>query len=226
MKLITFYAECDLPKKPRAKQEGFDWRLAIHLLEKSATCFGHTVEVVTDTKTDIKAALRVGDAREQGIMHWLLAAQTAAIAKAQEPGVLVSPDTLIAGPIDVLFGDWDVALLTRRKPKPIVNSVIGFKPSESLVQLWRCVEDRAKTLSKESQEWGADIDAVVDVLNIKPNELSVREVAGVRIRTMPIHGFFQSVSSGPSIEPPMCSIWDFKGARKQRMQDYARRIQC
>src|SRR5690606_894143 len=109
-----------------------------------------------------------------------LAAQTAAFEQAQEPGVLVSPDTLIAGPIDELIGDWDVALLTRRKPKPIVNSVIGFRPSRELASLWRQVEERAQMLSQASREWGADIDAVVDVLAVEPHENTMREVAGVR----------------------------------------------
>lgn len=226
MRIFTYYADCDLPEKAKRNQDGFDWRGAIGLLTASASRFGYSVTVVTDTATQIDAGLRVGNAREQGLMRWLLRAQAETIAEATGPAVMVSPDTLIAGRLDWMFGEWDVALLTREKPKPIVNSVIAFRPGGELAALWRRVEERAAGLSEASRAWGADIDAVVDVLGVKPAEDGVRVVDGVRAKMIPLRGRFQSVrvDALPTVLP--APLWDFKGARKSRMPDYARLLRC
>lgn len=222
MKIITFYADCQLPELARKKQEGFDWRQAIELLAKSAKRFGYQTLVVTDQKTDIDAWLRVGDAKEEGLMLWLLNAQCEAIRSAESKSVMVSPDTLIAGDLRFLFGQSDVSILTRKKPKPIVNSVIGFLPSDRLYNLWTRIHERAKTLSDESREWGADIDAVVEVMGIQSDENRIRHVGDVRARFIPLYGNFESVR--PYNEPKRLKapIWDFKGSRKRLMPEYAR----
>lgn len=224
MKIITFYADCVLPEHARQKQHGFDWRQAIKYLELSAARFGYETVVVTDKKTDIDAWLRVGDATDSGLMLWLLEAQCETIRLAGQRAVMVSPDTLIAKDLDFLFGKWDVSLLTRRKPKPIVNSVIGFEPSDRLHKLWCDILARAQTLSNESKEWGADIDAVVDVMGIRFNEDAARSVGGVKARFLPIHGRFESARAVPvAMRAP---IWDFKGARKKLMPAYAELLKC
>jgi hypothetical protein len=216
LKIVTFYADCELPQKPLIKQKGFDWRKAIGWLRASAERQGYETLVVTDTKTDVDAWLRVGDARESGLMLWILEAQAQAIRMADGPAVMVSPDSLVMGKLDALFGDWDVSLLTRRKPKPIVNSVIGFTPSERLHQLWLQVLDTARNLPAESKEWGADIDAVVDYMSIQPLESGVREVAGVKVGFIKMDSVFTSVRD----HRPNTPIWDFKGNRKQQMHRF------
>lgn len=227
MKIITFYADCDLPERAKVKQQGFDWRAAIGLLKRSAARFGCQTVVVTDAQTDIPAWLRVGNAKADGVMTWLLQAQAAAIAACEsERAVMVSPDTLIAGPLDFLFGDWDVSIMTRVKPKPIVNSVIGFRPSARLWGLWQRVVSRAAELSDESKAWGADIDALVDVLGIRANENGMRDVCGVRARMMPLAGRFASAKLGERPRPMPVPIWDFKGERKALMPGYARLLPC
>lgn len=218
MKIITFYADCDLPDKPRLKQKGFDWRKAIGWLRDSAAKQGYETLVVTDTQTDIDAWLRVGDAKESGLMLWILEAQAEAIRQSDGPCVMVSPDSLVMGSLDVLFGAWDVALLTRAKPKPIVNSVIGFTPSERLHRLWLRVLSTARNLPAESQEWGADIDALVDCMKICPLESGVREVEGVAVNFIPMYSVFTSVRD----TKPTTPIWDFKGNRKQHMHRFVR----
>jgi hypothetical protein len=224
LKLITFYADCQLPEGPRKNQAGFDWLEAIQMLARSGKRFGYETLVVTDQKTQIDAWLRVGDAGK-GLMLWLLEAQAKAVAKADGECVMVSPDTLIAAPLDFLFGKWDMTLLTRRKPKPIVNSVIAFRPTPALADLWGRIVDVSKGLSEESKEWGADIDALVKLIGIQPLEDRMRKFCDVRICLMPVTGRFQSVGAGPSgrLSSP---LWDFKGARKARMAEYARVLRC
>lgn len=227
MKIITFYADCLLPDRARNNQQGFDWRGAIKMLERSAARYGYQTLVVTDRYTAMDEPwLRCGNALEDGLMMWLLRAQATAMnAFGGERAVMVSPDTLIAGKLDFLFGDWDVSLLTRRKPKPIINSVIGFRPSYELTCLWKTIVDAADCLPDESKQWGADIDAVVDVLDIKPMEDAMRSIAGVNARFMPVTNLFQSIPKTavrPSRLP--AAIWDFKGARKSMMHRYARLI--
>lgn len=223
MKIITFYADCHLPEQARKNQEGFDWRGAIKLLEKSAAKFGYETLVVTDKNTQIDNPwLRVGDAMQDGLMMWLLRAQAAAIRAADEPSVMVSPDTLIARKLDFLFGKWHLSLLTRLKPKPIVNSVIGFTPSPALALLWDRICAKAETLSSESKEWGADIDAVVDVLGIATRENGRRRVDGLLVKFIPTTGVFESVRTLDT--PVRTPIIDFKGARKSLMFAYARRL--
>lgn len=192
------------------------------MLEKSAAKFGYRTLVVTDEKTEIESPwLRAGDAKEDGLMMWLLKAQYAAICKADAPAIMVSPDTLIAKPLDFLAGH-DLTLLTRKKPKPIINSVIAFTPSDALAALWDEIVRLAENLPADSREWGADIDAVVNRLAIKPNEKSIRSVAGVNVRLLAMDGLFQSVKRERAPHRIDAPIWDFKGARKSLMPGYAR----
>lgn len=228
MKIITFYADCALPEGPKRNQDGFDWRKAIKTLEKSAARFGYQTAVVTDEHTEIDEPwLRFGDAKEDGVMMWLLKAQGAAISSfSGEKAVMVSPDTIIAAPIEYLFGRWGLTLFTRRKPKPIVNSVIAFRPSSGLNTLWDGVLRLAESLPQDSKEWGADIDALVQMVRVSPMEDCTRRVGSVDVRLMPIYSRFESVKPHGEIRPLQASIWDFKGPRKRFMQDYARLIGC
>lgn len=222
MKIVTFYADAELPPVPRAKSAGFDWRWAIRELRRTAkSALGAETLVVTDHRTalDCEAWLRVGDAREEGIMLWLLAAQAAAIALADEPILMVSPDTLIAGPVP-MFGEWDVCLLTRSRPKPIVNSVIAVQPNARTQLLWRRFAEEACHLPEASREWGADIDILVESMRIQPNEDGLRSIDGVRVRLLPMSPLFRSVDTGTPYRLPQ-PVWDFKGARKRRMPEYA-----
>ena len=128
-------------------QSGFDWRNAIKLLERSAKRHGYKTLVVTDCVTKIdRPWLRVGNAKEQGLMMWLLSAQAEAIRESGTSAVMVSPDSLISKPIDFLIGDHDLTLLTRLKPKPIVNSIIAFKPSLKLFTMWLEIVQAANNL--------------------------------------------------------------------------------
>ena len=227
MKLATSYAGCDVPDKPAAKSAGFNWLGAIDQLERTGRAFGYETLVVTDQNTDLRgrdAWCRVADAKRDGIMAWLLWAQFIAAVQAERLDriVMVSPDTLIAGPLDFLFGRWDVCMLTRGKPKPIVNSVISMLPSPRVSALWESFNDRARTLPPESKAWGADIDALVDVLRIKPLENTVRAHNGVAVRFLPINGRFASVPLGAPASRLRVPLWDFKGARKALLPDYAR----
>lgn len=224
MKVITFYADADLPDSPRSKQQGFDWRWAIGELSRSAqAALQAETSVITDQATRIANGLlwRVGDAKAEGIMLWLLDAQACAIAAAEEPLLLVSPDTLIAGPLDALFGDWDVCLLTRPRPKPIVNSVISVVPGIKVARLWNRMAVEARLLPAHSRNWGADIDILVETLGIHPAEDAIREVDGVRVRLMPMDSVFQSVNPAAAPKRLPVPIWDFKGRRKQLMPAYA-----
>jgi hypothetical protein len=223
LNVVTFYADADLPPEPKAKQAGFDWRWAIGELSRTAGKANLPTRVVTDTNTDLPGAwLRAGDAKQAGLMLWLLDAQEAAIWNADAPMVMVSPDTLIAGRLNMLFGAWDICLLTRKKPKPIVNSVIAVNPSERVGKLWNRVCAYARRLPEESRSWGADIDALVDMLAIKPMENGIREFDGVRVRFMPMNTVFQSVPSATPHRRLPVPLWDFKGSRKRLMPTYAR----
>lgn len=192
------------------------------MLEKSAAKFGYRTLVVTDSGTDIESPwLRVGSAKDDGLMMWILKAQHAAIQNADAPAIMISPDTLIAKPLDFMTG-FDLTLLTRPKPKPIINSVIAFAPSDALASLWDEIVRLAENLPDDSREWGADIDAVVQRLQIRPNESGSRNVAGVNTRFIPVEGRFQSVKRDRAPYMLQAPIWDFKGARKSLMHGYAR----
>lgn len=222
MNILTFYADCSLPDFAQVKQAGFNWRQAMAWLERSAALQGYPTKVVTDTQTELEAWLRVGNARKSGLMKWILESQTEAIRQASGPSVMVSPDSLVMGSLDALFGGWDVVLLTRKKPKPIVNSVIAFQPSDRLARLWQRMAAHSKCLDAKSLEWGADIDALVSYMNISQSENCTRMIDDVRVRFMPMEPVFTSVSrSGARANTP---IWDFKGSRKSLMAQHARAL--
>ncbi len=224
MRLITFYAEANLPEAAHQKQKGFDWRWAIGALTASATRWGMHVDVVTDNHTLFASEpwMRVGDAKKQGIMLWLLDAQKAAVQATKEPIVLISPDTLITAPLKFLEGPWDMAMLTRRRPKPIVNSVIYVRPGKKVSEAWERVLYRAHRLPVASREWGADIDALVHEFRVRPSENGLRELNGVKLKLIPIEGKFVSVPLGVAASPIKAPIIDFKGARKASMPNYAK----
>jgi hypothetical protein len=223
LKIATFYADAELQGKPRANQKGFDWRQAIKHLTASAKRLGIDTVVVTDKHTEIDAWMRVGDAKDQGVMDWLLLAQRE-VMRATKDGqwLLVSPDTLLHRSPAFMFGPWDLCLLTRPRPKPIVNSVIAYTGGPKPAKLWGDIYDRAQTLPQDSREWGADIDAVVDVLKIKPEESGLRTLGDTRIKFYPMKGVFRSVKHGHTPKLMTEAIWDFKGPRKSIMDGYAR----
>lgn len=224
MRVYTFYADAtDLPAHVRKKSEGFDWRAALGTLERSVRkSLNADTVVVTDKHTQLDYdVLRVGDARKESVILWLLDAQAMVMREMTERSLLVSPDTLITGPLDFLFGDqWDVCLLTRPRPKAIVNSVIAARPAPALGELWTKAARAARALPLEAQAWGADLDAVIAAFRIQPNELAVREVDGVRARFQPIEGIFRSVRAGRVEQHPE-PIWDFKGGRKAMLPQHA-----
>lgn len=225
MIVATFYADCVLPRRPAEKSVGFDWHQAIRDLESSARKnLKAETFIVTDTRTTVeKPALRVGDAKAESVILWLLDAQAAAIrAFDGQRLIMASPDALIAGPLDMLFGDWDVCLFTRERPKSIVNSVVAVKASARLADKWDQIAQDARKLSSDAREWGADLDAVVDAFQIRPSENAVREVDGIRARLMPIDGVFRSVDYRGKVQTLPEPVWDFKGLRKQLMPAYAR----
>lgn len=223
MRAVTFYADATLPEAPAMKAAGFDWWRAIADLERSvAAKLGVSTTLVTDslTSTD-RDCIRVGDAKAEGVIMWLLDAQAAAIKAFDEPFLMISPDTLIAGKLDMLFGDWDVCLLTRPRPKAIVNSVIAVKPTRALATLWSGAARGARALPAGARAWGADLDAIISAFQIRPNEDALREVDGVRVRLMPMEPVFRSVTLKAPAEPMPVAIWDFKGSRKRLMPQYA-----
>lgn len=223
MRLVTFYADAELPYKPAQKSAGFNWRQATRALAASAVkSLGVGTDIVTDAATVIQgASLRVGDANRDGVMLWLLDAQAAAIRASAGRLLMVSPDTLIAGPLDCLFGDWDVCLLTRDRPKPLINSVIAVEASPRVADWWEGRALAGRCCSPESQAWGADVDVLVDAVQIKPSEDCVRGVDGLRFRLMPAASIFRSVDMVGRAKRYRQAIWDFKGQRKARMPEYA-----
>jgi hypothetical protein len=223
LKVVTFYADAKLPPRPAFKSAGFDWWRAVADLERSvAASLGASTLLFTDAHTPTtRECVRVGDAKAEGVIMWLLDAQAAAIRHMVEPFLMVSPDTLIAGPLDVLFGDWDVCLLTRERPKHIVNSVISVRPSAALASLWEGAARVARALPPDAKAWGADLDVLVSVFGIQPREDAVREVGGVRIRLMQMESVFQSAHPRTVPAPLPVPIWDFKGVRKKLMPQYA-----
>lgn len=225
MKVVTFYADTNtaaLPEQVQRKSAGFDWRAAVDTLERSVKrTLGADLMIYTDAHTPWdREVVRVGDARAESIILWLLDAQAAAFRDLRGHCLLVSPDTLITGPLDILFGSWDVCLFTRWRPKEIVNSVIAAKPTDALGTLWTRIAREARALPADAKAWGADLDAVIAALRIQPSERCVRDVQGVRVRLQPIEGMFRSVNFGKVQRYPE-PIWDFKGARKALMPAYA-----
>lgn len=223
MRVVTFYAEAKLPPRPAEKSSGFNWWRAVADLERSvAANIGASTLLFTDRRTpSARDCVRVGDAQSEGVILWLLDAQAVAVREMTESFLMISPDTLIAGPLDMLFGNWDVCLLTRTSPKFIVNSVIAVRPGAAVASLWERAARDARTMPADDRAWGADLDVLVSAFGIQPEENSVREVEGVCVRLMPMRTVFQSVSfRGQPTRLPL-PIWDFKGARKRLMPKYA-----
>jgi hypothetical protein len=216
LKVVTFYADVDLPEKVKHKSLNFDWWNAI---AQMVSTLPYPFSIISDHNTAAKLPVhRFSNAKEHGLMLWLLDAQAEAIRISDEDILMVSPDTLFNGVPHAMIGDWDLCLLTRKSPKPIVNSVIYAK--QNAYCFFRKISLQARLLTDDSKEWGADIDAIVNALNIQPNEDCIREFDGIKVRLLPIDGVFKSVDCwNPAVrlqEP----VLDFKGQRKSRMTEY------
>ena len=212
-----------------AVRRDFDWPAAVGRLGRSARrAMACGTLVLTDPATPLAGpALRV-PVRDGFLMLWLL---DSVLAYLESPAfdrdtVLVSPDSLVLGDLRPWLGGYDVGLLTRDRPKPILNSVMGFPLAgrAGAVRLFRRACDHASGLDEAALLWGADIDAVVAVTGVRPGEAGTRDVGGSRVRFLPAAGVLRSIRPADLAGPrPAEPVADFKGRRKRWMAGACRR---
>lgn len=238
MRIVSPYQAFPVEAHPESDViASFDWVAALRMLDRSAQARAKTgIIVLTDHATDVGdlPAFRYATTATR-LQQWLIEIRLAYLRSDafDQDTVLVSPDTLIMGPLDKVFlPEADLAILMRPGPKhkgqwkQILNSVQWWRytAKDLLIAFYEEAWRIGQTLDEDLQVWGGDTEALRLVLApIRPG-LVVR--AGMRVQMMPETEAFRSVSgrdvrllaAGQQVEPPGVPLYDFKYLRKQYMK--------
>lgn len=214
----------------------FDWLAALQMLAHSGSLACHCpVYALTDQTSDLPIpCLRVATT-ETRLMPWILEA-TAQFVRSDA----FDRDTVLADVDQLIFRDlapWfqratDLTVLVRVTEKhttngdgmPVLNGVQWLNPKgkERLIGFYDRVRAVARTLPEKLQRWGADTEALRQVL--EPIELGIHERAGAYVRMVDADQVLEAFStdqirwlSEGRLPWPTRAVVDFRWKRKRFM---------
>jgi len=208
----------------------FDWVQALQMLRASVAraCQCETV-ALTDLTTDVGTgpSLRYAT-HEPRLMLWILDVSVRYLESVDfdRDTILISPDTLVGRDLRPYFGG-DLSLLVRTplkyRRKPLLNAVQWW-PVASKARLCAFYAEalaRARTLPANLLRWGADSEAIAQL--IAPVGRGFQPRAGLCVRMLEASTvMLPSYLHVASLRAP-APIVDFKGLQKQEMAAYFRR---
>jgi hypothetical protein len=169
----------------------FDWIDAIRMLSHSAeiSC-GVPVQVITDTSTDLSLPALRYETTHRRLMLWVLEACVKYLESDDfdRDTVCLDCDQLIFGDLSRFFApQMDLGLLVRSRMvhrytwKKVINGVQfwAVKAKKRLAAFYREALARAERMSSELQAWGADTQALREL--IEPVSIGLVERMGVRV---------------------------------------------
>ncbi len=220
MKVVSPYRPF-VPESPAHLRLGpFDWIHALDMLSASVrrSCACETF-AITDVDTDLAVPSYQYVTTERRLMLWILdvSLQYLQSDDFDQDTVLVSPDTLVLGPLQRWFvGSADLGVLARHKlkfvNKPILNGAQWWavKGKAHLIAFYEQALALARTLPENLLRWGADTEPFVQLLSPLQHGSAYR--AGLVVQ------FIDATTVRPHV------ILDFKGQRKHEMASYFARV--
>jgi hypothetical protein len=213
----------------------FDWPAAVETLRASVTraCRCETV-VLTESGWVGGGPVYAYATREPSLMIWILEV-TLRYLKSDafdRDTVMVSPDMLVLGDLRPWF-TADLGLVARPGQKyidkPLLNGLQWWahRAKASLVRFYERAREMATRLSVESKVWGADTEALLDL--VRPIGLGTVDRSGLNLRFIDQAEVIHECSShdvdalAAGLVPPRHRqpVVDFKYLRKRYLAQYA-----
>lgn len=229
--------EPEAPHHLRLAAESFDWPGAIAMLADSVTkTLGCPFHVITDVAADITAAptLRYSTL-ERRLMLWNLEVAACYLESGHfdRDTVMLDSDQLIVGDLRSWFQQprMDLGILIRQRPKaaqgiPILNGVqfLAHRGKPRLAAFYRQALEVARTLPESQIRWGADTEALRELL--EPLDVGLQERAGLMVSLIDYAKVLEALSSQQMARmdagEPMVAltrpVLDFRYMRKRYMR--------
>jgi hypothetical protein len=221
------------PESPAHRKLGaFDWVDALSMLRASArqSCRCQTF-AITDVDTDLPGHSHRYVTTERRLMLWILEVSSAYLESEDfnQDTVMVSPDMLVVRDLREWF-KADLGVIVRLAGKyqhrPLLNGVQWWRHAakDRLIAFYRRVRAVAATLPKKTIRWGADTEALVQVL--APLRAGLMDRDGLSVYGVPTDGVLWSMNPDHMLPDrrafvPSVSVVDFKfHRRKQLMRAY------
>lgn len=214
----------------------FDWIEALKMLVHTARVYSKADEVhaITDVDTDLPVPCLKFRTHHRRLMLWTLEVCLRYLESDafDRNTVMLDVDQLVFGDLRLSFVNGaDISLLVRTDAKhqqpggqPLLNGVQFWraKSKKRLVGFYRRALVIAEQLPEERLVWGADTDAVRQL--IEPIEVGVRERHGVSVNLIESTNVIESysrrhadlVAAGQPLWP-LAPVLDFRWTRKTAM---------
>ncbi len=184
----------------RHSQEGFDWIRALQMLRASARqAGGWDVVALTEQGTRLPGPVHAYATGETRLMLWILGVSLAYLRSAEfdQDTVLLSPDTLVVGDLQPGF-EGDLTVLVRPLPRyadrPVLNAAQWWPvhAKSPLIAFYEQALAIARTLPRNLIEWGADCEALRQLLT--PITLGLQLRAGLTVSLQPATAWLRCVN--------------------------------
>lgn len=216
----------------------FDWLAALQMVVATAArACKCPVNAITDVDTDLPVSSLKYRTTERRLMLWLLEVICCYVESDDfdRDTVILDVDQLIYGPLKPWFSEADLTVLVRTDEKhrasgqTLLNGVqwLSYAAKARLGRFYRLVLAGARQMSEASLQWGADTDALRDLLS--PIGYGLHGRLGLAVQMLPAAGVLESFSTshqrkldrgeffGPSVP-----VLDFRYMRKLAMADVYR----
>jgi len=230
---------CYKPFKPESdihRALPFDWIGALRMLSESAEAkSGLKVYALTDETTTVPVPAFRYASRETRLMLWILDvwAQYLASDDFYDDTILLSPDMLVLDDLRRHVQPADLGILLRTNEKfsevmPLLNGVQFWRHSgkSELATFFRMVHARAAKMPETLVRWGADTQAMVDLL--EPLRVGYSYRHGLKVYGYDASSILRPLravdvrrmESGKPPKPMTEPILDFRAMRKDHMARY------
>ena len=214
----------------------FDWVGAMTMLADSARrTAGLEVYCLTDETTQLPVPAFRYRSSESRLMLWIIDAWAQYLASADfdDDTILLSPDMLVLGDLQRHVQVADLGIVLRLDEKfgdvmPLLNGVQFWrqKGRDQLANFFRIVHARASTMPEEMIRWGADTQAMLELL--APLRFGYSFRAGLKVYSYdaatlvrPLRAVdIRRMDAGRPRKPTTEPIIDFRSMRKAQMARY------
>lgn len=235
IRLVAPFLPLALENEHHQALSGFDWCDAIRMLSHSAQiACGQPVQVITDVTADLPLPALRYQTTHRRLMLWTL---EACLRYLDSPDfdrdtVCLDCDQLIGQDVSRFFSPQaDLGLLirphlrTRDTWKKVINGVQfwSVRAKSKLIAFYRAALARAEQMSEDLLQWGADTQALREL--IEPVSIGLHERVGLRVHLIDDARVSRALTQEQidamqhGIAPRFThAVMDFRYRRKQHMR--------